>query len=105
MAVKREKCRALGRLVLEDQRRAVILLARIVGQAVYAPGQRRINRRAGRREDIDAEVHRAALVMVVGEHVRQVNRARFVVVADADFTRADRLGAAHARRQPDRASP
>ena len=105
VAVQRvEAGSALGR-VLEDDGRAVVVARGVVVDGVHAAGQRSVHGRAGLHEDVQGDVHGAALGVLGGhrarrggERVAAVDEPRFVVAADPDV--GPRL--AHLRKEPGR---
>ena len=83
--------------VLQDHRRPVVEARRVVAEAVDAAGQRREDRRAGRQEEVDAQMDRAPLRVLVPtspERLALVDQPRLVVAPD----RGRRSRLPHARQ-------
>ena len=87
VAVQRvERVAVVGR-VAQDDHAAVVEPAGVLVGRVDLAGERRVDRRAGLGEQIEAEVDRAVLVeraVARGEQRRGVQQARLVVAADRD---------------------
>ena len=96
MRVERVEAEIGAGLVLENQRWTVALRAVMIGKTVNPARERREDRRLRRREEIDAQMQRPALMLANGECVCEINRARLIVEADAKLAlaqmAAQRLG-------------